>query len=153
MMTTPCGAFFYYRKNGKGGGFVVQTIPQTARRHRLLPLCRPHRAARPAAGVTHDGCGWAVRRRWALAAALLLRQTVFHGGQPEPPAPVATSSVAATTETGRVTVAPLAATRDALARADEEGVPTTPETAPTPAPGQSDQVLPQYRALYEQNAI
>ena len=88
----------------------------------------------------------------ALAAALLLRQTVFHGGQPEPPAPMATSSVAATTETGRVTVAPLAATRDALARADEENIPTTPETAPTPAPGQSDQVLPQYRALYEQNA-
>lgn len=87
-----------------------------------------------------------------LAAALLLRQTLFHGGQPEPPAPAAVSSTTATAETGRVTVAPLAATRDALARTEAADAHTTPETAPTPAPEQAAQVLPPYRALYEQNA-
>lgn len=89
-----------------------------------------------------------------LAGALLLRQTVFHGGQPEPPPPAITSSATATPESSRVTVAPLAATRDALARTEEIDATgtVTPETAATPAPEKAATVLPQYRSLYEQNA-
>lgn len=90
----------------------------------------------------------------ALAAALLIRQTVFNGGQPAPPAPDSgTAVLTATAESGRVTVAPLAATRDALAQTDaaDAAARQTPETAATPEPGQTDGVLPQYRALYEQN--
>lgn len=88
----------------------------------------------------------------AVAGALLLRQTVFRGGQPEAPAPVATP-FAATGESARVTVQPLAATRDALARTELADVAahSTPETAATPAPQTAAQVLPRYRALYEQN--
>ncbi len=88
-----------------------------------------------------------------LAAALLVRQTVFHGGQPAPPPPVSESVVPATAESGRVTVAPLAATRDALAQTEaaDAAARRTPETAATPAPEQAAQVLPQYRALYARN--
>lgn len=88
----------------------------------------------------------------ALAAALLIRQTVFHGGQPTPPASI--SAIEATGESGRVTVVPIAATRDALARTEaaDAAARQTSETAPTPAPGASDRVLPQYRALYAQNS-
>lgn len=88
-----------------------------------------------------------------LAVALLVRQTVFRGGQPAPPPPVAESAVPATAEIGRVTVAPLAATRDALAQTEaaDAAAHRTPETAATPVPEQTAQVLPQYRALYAQN--
>lgn len=89
-----------------------------------------------------------------LAGVLLLRQTVFRGGQPEPPAPVVMSSATATPESSRVTVAPLAATRDALAHTEDVDAAgtLTPETAATPAPEAAAAVLPQYRSLYEQNA-
>lgn len=88
----------------------------------------------------------------ALAAALLIRQAVFRGGQPAPPAPVE-EPAAATRETGRVTIDPVAATRDALARTESADAAAhyTPETAATPNPDQAAQVLPQYRELYEQN--
>lgn len=85
----------------------------------------------------------------ALAGALLVRQAVFKGGQPDAPAvPSVSPSPAAP---GHVTVQPLAATRDALAdtrRADADAR-TTPESAGPAA--NADDVLPQYRALYEQN--
>ena len=74
----------------------------------------------------------------ALAAVLLVRQTVFRGGQPDAPAAVPT--------------APLAATRDALAdtqRADASAH-ATPETAAVPAAA-AGEILPRYRALYEKN--
>ena len=52
----------------------------------------------------------------ALAAVLLVRQTVFHGGQPDAPAAVPTApAVTALPAPTHVTVQPLAATRDALA--------------------------------------
>lgn len=85
----------------------------------------------------------------ALAGALLVRQAVFKGGQPD--APTAPSVSSAPAASGHVTVQPLAATRDALAdtrRADADAH-ATPESA-GPAAG-ADDVLPQYRALYEQN--
>lgn len=95
----------------------------------------------------------------AVAAALLLRQTVFHGGQPAAPAPVAagTPVPTATGESARVTVQAVAATRDALSHTEEADAAArlTPETAaaaPTPPPQQTAQVLPRYRALYEENA-
>lgn len=98
-----------------------------------------------------------------VAAALLLRQTVFHGGQPEAPAPVAAvepvpTATTATGESARVTVQAVAATRDALSHTEEADAAAqlTPETAimatPTPAPQQTAQVLPRYRALYEENS-
>lgn len=92
-----------------------------------------------------------------VAAALVIRQTVFHGGQPQPPAPVPSSPavLVQTGESARVTVQTVAATRDALAHTDEADAAAraTPETAatPTPVPQPADTILPQYRALYEEN--
>ena len=86
----------------------------------------------------------------ALAAVLLVRQTVFHGGQPDAPAAVPTApAVTALPAPTHVTVQPLAATRDALAdtqRADASAH-TTPETAAVPAAA-AGEILPRYRALY-----
>lgn len=88
-----------------------------------------------------------------VAAALLLRQTVGHGGQPQAPVQPSPAPAAETTETarGNVTVQPIAATRDALAATlDADGAAhTTPESA-APAT-RTQQVLPAYRDLYEQN--
>lgn len=89
----------------------------------------------------------------ALAAVLLVRQTVFRGGQPNAPAPIAAAQT--TTPTlgqAHVTVAPVAATRDALAdtREADAAAHTTPESAAAPTV-ESTAILPQYRALYEEN--
>lgn len=88
-----------------------------------------------------------------LAGALFLRQTVFRGGQPEPPAPVTPVVDHATEESAHVQILPVAATRDALSRTEEADAAahTTPEAAATPAPEQTAKVLSQYQALYEQN--
>ena len=89
----------------------------------------------------------------ALAAVLLVRQTVFRGGQPDAPAAVPTApAVTALPALTHVTVQPLAATRDALAdtqRADASAH-ATPETAAVPAAA-AGEILPRYRALYEKN--
>lgn len=89
----------------------------------------------------------------AAAAALLIRQTVFRGGQPDAPAPLPTAAPAAvsTAESARVTVQPLAATRDALAATQEadNDAHTAPEA--TSAPQTDAAILPQYRDLYAQN--
>lgn len=91
----------------------------------------------------------------ALAAALLVRQTVFRGGQPEaPPTTGAAAPIAAATrESARVNVRPVAATADALALTQQADAAAhaTPERAATPSPQQTARVLPQYLALYEQN--
>ena len=88
-----------------------------------------------------------------LAAVLLVRQTVFRGGQPDAPAAVPTApAVTALPAPTHVTVQPLAATRDALAdtqRADASAH-ATPETAAVPAAA-AGEILPRYRALYEKN--
>lgn len=90
-----------------------------------------------------------------LAAALLVRQTVFRGGQPEAPAATASAPTAtALPAPTHVTVQPLVATRDALAdtqRADADAH-TTPETAAAPLPAEAASgILPQYQALYQEN--
>ncbi len=87
-----------------------------------------------------------------VAAALLIRQTVFRGGQPTPPASPSAQTVA-TEESGRITVTPIAATRDALAQTGHADTDArrTPESAASPAPADTAQVLPLYRALYRQN--
>lgn len=86
------------------------------------------------------------------AAALLLRQAVFRGGQPTPP-PVPATAETATRETARrptVTVRP--ATVDALAGQGtaESALPEEPQTTVTPLP--QAEILPQYRELYEKNS-
>lgn len=90
----------------------------------------------------------------AVAAVLLLRQTVGRGGQPQAPAekpPVAMPTASTPETAAHVTVQPVAATRDALAGtlAADSAAHTTPENA---APAQDpQQVLPAYRELYEEN--
>lgn len=88
-----------------------------------------------------------------LAGALFLRQTVFRGGQPEPPAPIIPVADTATEESAHVVIRPVAATCDALARTAEADAAahTTPEAAAPPAPEQTARVLPQYQTLYEEN--
>ena len=89
----------------------------------------------------------------ALAAVLLVRQTVFRGGQPNAPAPIAAAQTTTPTPgQAHVTVAPVAATRDALAdtREADAAAHTTPESADAPTV-ESTAILPQYRALYEEN--
>ena len=86
------------------------------------------------------------------AAALLLRQAVFRGGQPTPP-PVPATAETATRETARrptVTVRP--ATVDALAGQGtaESALPEEPQTTATSLP--QAEILPQYRELYEKNS-
>lgn len=86
------------------------------------------------------------------AAALLLRQAVFRGGQPTPP-PVPATAETATWETARrptVTVRP--ATVDALAGQGtaESALPEEPQATATPLP--QAEILPQYRELYEKNS-
>lgn len=89
----------------------------------------------------------------AAAAALGLRQTVFRGGQPAPPAAPAPTPAAATAESSRVSVTVRPATADALAAtAEADGeAHASPLPQPSPAPQAEQSVLPQYRALYEQN--
>lgn len=89
----------------------------------------------------------------ALAAVLLVRQTVFRGGQPNAPAPIAAAQTTTPTPgQAHVTVAPVAATRDALAdtREADAAAHTTPESAAAPTV-ESTAILPQYRTLYEEN--
>ena len=88
------------------------------------------------------------------AAALVLRQTVFRGGQPEPPAvePVV-HTAPQTPESAHVAVDVRPATADVLAetqQADAEARSTpAPQASATPETARS--ILPQYQALYEQN--
>ena len=94
-----------------------------------------------------------------LAGALLVRQAVFHGGQPAPPSPIPVSPPAAATAEGAATPKPVVevairpATTDVLASADTADSAAHASPAPQPTAGQAETqaVLPQYRALYEQN--
>lgn len=83
------------------------------------------------------------------AAALLIRQTVFRGGQPTPPPAVATAETATAETAPRPTVAVRPATVDALAG---QGTAESADSAPAqPTPLPEAQILSQYRDLYEQN--
>lgn len=82
------------------------------------------------------------------AAALLVRQAVFRGGQPTPP-PVPATAETATQETAhRATVTVRPATVDALA-----GQGTAESAAPEQQPPLPEaEILPQYRELYAENS-
>lgn len=99
-----------------------------------------------------------VRLMWLLggavlcaAAALFLRETVFHGGQPRAPEAV---EAAATPAPTHVTVTVRAATADALAGTDaaDESARSSPEPQASPEAGETAELLPQYQALYAQNS-
>ena len=89
------------------------------------------------------------------AAALLLRQTVGRGGQPEAPAqPVPSPALVETAENARgssITVQPVAATRDALAATLDADDAAHATPAPAAPAAHIQEVLPAYRDLYKQN--
>lgn len=90
------------------------------------------------------------------AVALGVRQWVFHGGQPEPPAPAAlpaSAETAATPEQGRtpVTVRPITVDVLAATAAADETAQTSPAPAPTPDAETEAAILPAYRELYAEN--
>ena len=89
------------------------------------------------------------------AAALLLRQTVGRGGQPEAPIqPVPSTALVETAENARgssITVQPVAATRDALAATLDADDAAHATPAPAAPAAHIQEVLPAYRDLYEQN--
>ncbi len=93
---------------------------------------------------------------FCLAGALLLRQTYFHGGQPQPPARPATAETAVATPVptrAPVTVEIRNATVDALAgtEAADAAAHASPSPQPTPEAETVETVLPQYQELYAQN--
>ena len=85
----------------------------------------------------------------AAAAVLAVRQTLLNDGMPTPPP--AAASPSALPAPGAVAVAPLAATRDALA--DTGKADAAAHTAPVAAQDVTagSDILPAYRDLYEQN--
>lgn len=89
------------------------------------------------------------------AAALLLRQTVGRGGQPEAPVqPAPSPALVETAENARgssITVQPVAATRDALAATLDADDAAHATPAPAAPASHIQEVLPAYRDLYEQN--
>lgn len=89
------------------------------------------------------------------AAALLLRQTVGRGGQPEAPVqPVPSPALVETAENASgssITVQPVAATRDALAATLDADDAAHATPAPAAPAAHIQEVLPAYRDLYEQN--
>lgn len=89
----------------------------------------------------------------ALAAVLLVRQSLFRGGQPAAPVAVPTVCPTDAPAPAHVTVQPLAATQDALAGTQQadSSAHTTPESAAPPSASKTAAVLPQYRALYAEN--
>ena len=121
---------------------------------RLYPF-----AARTALRRRQKHRAWALRLCGAavlcLAAGLILRDTVFRGGQPDAPAPLPSTAPAVTVAPGtaHVSVQPLAATRDALAETQQADTQahTTPESAARPPAARTAEVLPRYRSLYEKN--
>lgn len=93
---------------------------------------------------------------FCLAGALLLRQAVFHGGQPTPPSMPATTETAAATSAPIHTPVPVEirnATVDVLAgtEAADASAHASPSPQPTPEPETVEEVLPQYQDLYAQN--
>lgn len=86
------------------------------------------------------------------AGALLLRQTVFRGGQPTPPPMMATPETATAETAPLPTVAVRPATVDALAGQGKPESATPEQAQATPSPLPEAQILPRYRELYEQNS-
>lgn len=93
-------------------------------------------------------CGVAVL---CLAVGLIVRETVFHGGQPN--APTTTESTAAPSPSP-ISITPRAATVDVLAAAEaaDSDAHSSPEPQPSPDIAETAEILPQYQELYAQNS-
>ena len=93
-------------------------------------------------------CGIAVL---CLAAGLILRDTVFRGGQPEAPAAAEPTEQPSPTP---IVITPRAATVDVLAAAEsaDSAAHSSPAPQPSPDAAQTADILPQYQELYAQNS-
>ena len=117
---------------------------------RLYPF-----AARTALRRRQKHRAWALRLCGAavlcLAAGLILRDTVFRGGQPE--APVTTAESTEQPSPTPIAITPRAATVDVLATAEsaDSDVHSSPAPHPSPDATQAADILPQYQELYAQN--
>lgn len=117
---------------------------------RLYPF-----AARTALRRRQKHRAWALRLCGAavlcLAAGLILRDTVFRGGQPE--APVTTAESTEQPSPTPIAITPRAATVDVLAAAEsaDSDVHSSPAPHPSPDAAQAADILPQYQELYAQN--
>lgn len=117
---------------------------------RLYPF-----AARTALRRRQKHRAWALRLCGAavlcLAAGLILRDTVFRGGQPE--APVTTAESTEPPSPTPIAITPRAATVDVLAAAEsaDSDVHSSPAPHPSPDAAQAADILPQYQELYAQN--
>ena len=148
IFSTPCGRFLFHH--------VLRRSAAVSKHYRRL---RGDSAIPPFAART--GLRARQRRRarllrcagaaaLALAAVLLVRQSLFRGGQPAAPEAVPTVCPTDAPAPAHVTVQPLAATQDALAGTQQadSSAHTTPESAAPPSASKTAAVLPQYRALY-----
>lgn len=112
-------------------------------------------AARTALRRRQKHRAWALRLCGAavlcLAAGLILRDTVFRGGQPE--APVTTAESTEQPSPTPIAITPRAATVDVLAAAEsaDSDVRSSPAPHPSPDAAQAADILPQYQELYAQN--
>ena len=116
---------------------------------RLYPF-----AARTALRRRQKHRAWALRLCGAavlcLAAGLILRDTVFRGGQPE--APVTTAESTEQPSPTPIAITPRAATVDVLAaESADSDVHSSPAPHPSPDAAQAADILPQYQELYAQN--
>ena len=117
---------------------------------RLYPF-----AARTALRRRQKHRAWALRLCGAavlcLAAGLILRDTVFRGGQPE--APVTTAESTEQPSPTPIAITPRAATVDVLAAAEsaDSDVHSSPAPHPSSDAAQAADILPQYQELYAQN--
>ena len=116
---------------------------------RLYPF-----AARTALRRRQKHRAWALRLCGAavlcLATGLILRDTVFRGGQPE--APVTTAESTEQPSPTPIAITPRAATVDVLAaESADSDVHASPAPHPSPDAAQAADILPQYQELYAQN--
>ena len=129
---------------------MPRRFPRLRGDSRLYPF-----AARTALRRRQKHRVWALRLCGAavlcLAAGLILRDTVFRGGQPE--APVTTAESTEQPSPTPIAITPRAATVDVLAAAEsaDSDVHSSPAPHPSPDAAQAADILPQYQELYAQN--
>ena len=128
---------------------MPRRFPRLRGDSRLYPF-----AARTALRRRQKHRAWALRLCGAavlcLAAGLILRDTVFRGGQPE--APVTTAESTEQPSPTPIAITPRAATVDVLAaESADSDVHSSPAPHPSPDTAQAADILPQYQELYAQN--
>ena len=121
---------------------MPRRFPRLRGDSRLYPF-----AARTALRRRQKHRAWALRLCGAavlcLAAGLILRDTVFRGGQPE--APVTTAESTEQPSPTPIAITPRAATVDVLAAAEsaDSDVHSSPAPHPSPDAAQAADILPQ----------